>query len=153
MRNKTIILSIFLFLFIGCIGQKIRIGRTVNFLGPKTHIPVYWVDTDIKNYKYFEINMHTFIFENKIRPGIGGRLGIEKDINDFSVLFHSGISLIPNGGDIPGLAKSPIYGTLRTGARYNPWKIGIFIDHISSPFHGGKDGDDGKTLFLLEKEF
>jgi len=140
-------------LSIGCAGQKIRIGKTIDFLGPKTDISVYWVDIDIKNYKPFEINMHTFIFENKIRPGIGCRLGIEKEINNFSILFHGGISLIPNGGDIPGLAKSPIYGTLRAGTRYKPWKIGIFIDHISSPFHSGKDGDDGKTLFLLEKEF
>ena len=135
-----------------------RIGKTIDFLGPDDNSSMYWIDVDLKKiHKNLEINSHIFIYEKgndtKIRLGTGARFGIEKEIKDFTVLFHGGLSLVPNGGDIPGLAQSSIYGTLRTGIRYQPWKIGIFIDHISSPFHNGKDGDIGKTLLLFEKEF
>ncbi len=159
MKTKyNIILLIILFLFVSCVGQKMRIGRTTDFLGPNNDSYMYWIDTDInKIYSPIEINIHTFIFEKnndiKVRFGLGGRIGTENEFNNFTFLSHGGLSLVPDGGEIPGLADSPIYGTLRIGVRYNPWKFGIFIDHISSPLHGAKDGDDGKTLFLFEKEF
>ena len=84
--RHNIILIIFLLLFIGCANQRIRTGRTVDFIGPKNDSFMYWIDTDLKNYKPLEINIHTFIFEKrkniKIRFGLGGRLGIEKKIKE-----------------------------------------------------------------------
>lgn len=90
--------------------------------------------------------------EGNFAGGGGFRLrgGCELTRN-LRMFIGTGLLFLVDGGDIENLAVSPLYGSLEIGIEYKNFVFGI--DHASSPFHGGEDGDSGINLFYLGIKF
>lgn len=99
--------------------------------------------------EYYLTGIHN---EGNISGGGGFRLrGGYNITEDFRVFLGAGLLVLIDGGDIENLAVSPLYGSLEGGIEYKEFIFGI--DHVSSPFHGGDEGDSGINLFYIGIKF
>lgn len=81
--------------------------------------------------------------DSDLHPGVGWKL--RKYHRGFFV--EGGFLGLLDGGDIIGLADAYFYCTAGVGYRYKNFTVRL--GHISSPLHGGPDGDSGiNTLFF-----
>lgn len=70
---------------------------------------------------------------------------------DLKLFAGGGFATLVDGGDVSNLAHSWVYGTMEAGVEYKNLVVGI--DHMSSAFHGGDDGDVGVNLIFVGWKF
>jgi hypothetical protein len=86
--------------------------------------------------------------QDEFAGGLGYRLrGGYAFTENWRLYLGAGLAVLPGAGDIQNLAHSVLYGTLEGGVEYRGIKLGL--NHISSPFHGGDDGDSGTNDFYF----
>lgn len=120
----------------------------------KTDIGYVWNKSITGKLSYDKETYETFIYDNDLFTGAGGRLRLKYSFTkNLNIFAGAGVLYIYDGGDITGLADSWLYGSMSAGIGYKSFILGI--DHVSSPFHHADEGDSGlNTIFIgIKKTF
>ncbi len=90
--------------------------------------------------------------KNIFTGGPGYRLRTGVSLGKVNLFIGGGILTVVDSGRIDNLAGSVLLGTLEGGFEVNisaNHSFAVTVDHVSSPFHDGSDGDVGVNLIMV----
>lgn len=112
----------------------------------------YFLEKEIYNWLDFETTVGVGYLDSEMdsTPSVEWRGLLNLHKNKFYLKFGGGFAYLFNSSNMPDLADSWVYGIITTEIGISviqknkfTFNVGYVINHISSPFHEGKDGDFG----------